>query len=63
MTKCKSCGAGIIWAETPKGSRMPMDAEPVTSGFTIEKGKLVRVHLYESHFATCPNADKHRRKR
>lgn len=28
MPECRSCGAAIIWAETPD-ARMPLDAEPV----------------------------------
>jgi hypothetical protein len=26
---CRSCGAAVIWTETERGKRMPVDAEPV----------------------------------
>lgn len=63
---CRSCGADMIWAQTPNGRDMPLDAKPLKSvcqiardGDTVE---IIRMHdAYVSHFATCPNADKHRR--
>lgn len=30
--RCKSCEMEIIWAETEKGKRMPVDAEPADNG-------------------------------
>lgn len=36
--KCSSCGRPVIWAETEKGRRMPMDAEPKEAGaFLLEE--------------------------
>jgi hypothetical protein len=32
MSTCRSCGAGIVWAVTAKGKRMPVDAEPHPDG-------------------------------
>lgn len=69
MTRCRSCGAPIVWAVTAAGKRMPLDAEPVYaigSGVVSLNGDEVAVverprPLYVSHFATCPNADQHRR--
>ena len=66
-TPCESCGAPMIWATTNlAGKAIPLDAEPERR-FIIEKrgGKLVahNVKTYTTHFATCPNADKHRRPR
>lgn len=29
MSKCRSCGAEIIWIKTARGKAMPCDAEPV----------------------------------
>ena len=29
---CKSCGAEIIWAETPQGKRIPVDFHPTDTG-------------------------------
>jgi hypothetical protein len=65
---CKSCGAPILWVETEKGKAMPLDAAPeqrvmlvqtVAKGATKVKG--VVVPCYRAHFATCPNADAHRK--
>jgi hypothetical protein len=75
--KCRSCGAHILWAETVKGRRIPLDAEPTDGGnMTLEdrgryKPPIATVLVagaapndkphYKSHFATCPNAANHRR--
>lgn len=29
MTKCRSCGANIIWIITKTGRKMPCNAEPI----------------------------------
>lgn len=68
MKTCRSCGAEIIWTETMNGKKMPVDAKPV-QGFVLVRDELdpsstpraipEKIHL--SHFATCPNADQHRR--
>lgn len=80
MSKCRSCGAKIIWIITPAGKKMPCDPEPVyfkpaqdgelrlvTANGTIARGTKAEkaedaLCGYVSHFATCPNADKHRRR-
>lgn len=64
----------MIWVETEKGKRMPIDAEPSATGrFALsEDGRTVsfrranpsgRVDLYCSHFETCPDSDDWRRSR
>jgi len=72
--KCRSCGAPILWAETPKGKRIPIDPTPVPDGniflVTREGGRpplampaiTGNPDRWKSHFATCPNADKHRKR-
>jgi hypothetical protein len=57
-----------VWAVTAKtGKRMPFDAELSAIGqWRIEDGIATFVggepeRLYVSHFATCPNANEHRR--
>ena len=30
MSRCKACGAPIVWIKTPGGKSMPCDAQPVT---------------------------------
>lgn len=71
---CSSCGAAIIWAKTKRG-RMPVDALPSEGGNVAleDDGRSVTAIVYaakqrpqfgvfyKSHFATCPNAEKHRR--
>lgn len=61
---CRSCGAEIVWAITKSGKRMPLDADPVTGlgVFVFDNGYAVDPPpLRRSHFATCPNADEHRK--
>lgn len=66
-----------MWAETEKGRRIPIDPEPVSDGNIVLHHRsnfqpplaLVRFSVptkaetrYKSHFATCPNAAKHRKR-
>ena len=75
MSVCKSCGAEILWVKTESGKAMPLDAKPVDG--TKVDGTCIVDHgvakfgaidcprdtpQFVSHFATCPNAKKHRRK-
>ena len=73
---CSTCGAPMVWVTTPKGKKMPLDAEPVASGpWVIEgdpEGPDPRVRFigdaaytgdrYTSHFQTCPQAAQHSRR-
>lgn len=68
----------MYWAETNAGKRCPLDPEPVVGG-NVEIGDdgiaraigkseaAVRASngdkLYKSHFATCPNAGQHRKRK
>ncbi len=74
--KCRSCEAPIRWAVTGKGRRMPLDAQPSPDGTIavepedelgvivgIVRGVSTTQPRFVSHFATCPNAGGHRRKR
>lgn len=70
-SRCRSCGAPIVWARTVKGKSMPVDAAPAEGG-NVElvpepTGSAMRaiVHgqaplggppLHFSHFATCEDA-------
>lgn len=76
MTKCKSCGANITWKMTVNSMRIPLDAEPCDDGNIVVSG-IMAVMLtkemmapgvieglrYKSHFATCPKAKQHRRRK
>ena len=72
---CKSCGARILWAVTPAGKKIPLDAEPHPDGnIAISHARewapiLASVvkpgsqdGLRKTHFATCPNSVQHRKK-
>ena len=75
--RCKSCRKPIVWAETEKGRRIPLDPDPVSDGNIIlqQRGKfkpplaIVRLSIptdetnrFKSHFATCPQASRWRKK-
>ncbi len=74
MATCKSCGAEIDWAVTKNGKRIPLNAEWTPGGNIVidGEGRAIVVGDDEpgftgmvrrtSHFATCSNAAKHRRK-
>lgn len=76
MARCRSCPAEVWWATTEAGKQMPLDVQPAADGNVViverrPAGVLVRVlkkgeapgdvATYKSHFATCPNARRHRR--
>lgn len=76
MAKCASCGAEILWHRSATTNNfMPIDALPAEDGnIIIEDGMahVIRGMLweeshdgprYKSHFATCPNHEKHRKVR
>lgn len=73
--RCRSCGASVYWVLTGSGALMPVDVDPVDGGnvrFVAQdlvevvgplEAELGDRPLFVSHFATCPNADEHRRPR
>lgn len=76
MMTCTSCGAEIRWAKTEKGKWMPIDPLPAENGNIVPIGRGDQVlahvlskdenpeehaHRYTSHYATCPNANQHRK--
>lgn len=42
VSECRSCSAAIIWAQTQKGKRMPVDAKPVENGNIRLEERMVR---------------------
>lgn len=70
---CKSCGADVLWVETRKGKRMPLDPEENSAGNVVIEadgkaavlppGAQYSGPRYASHFETCPDAQRWRRKR
>ncbi len=74
MGACRSCPAPVRWEKTTSGKWIPLDAEPVADGnIVLERGRARvlaadeqvghGVRRFKSHFATCPNAAKHRASR
>jgi hypothetical protein len=57
LSRCKSCGEYIVWVKTEAGNNMPVDADSFEEGDELVYDKDKHI----SHFATCPNADQHRR--
>ncbi len=56
IVRCRSCRARIIWFKTAAGKNMPVDAD------TVEPEDLeLDLDRHVSHFATCPNANQHRK--
>lgn len=58
IVRCRSCNARIIFLETSTGKKMPVDADTVEPGDELFDGKR-----HTSHFASCPNANQHRKAR
>jgi len=58
ITRCRTCRAQIIWFKTEAGKNMPVDADSVKP----EDDEL-DLSRHVSHFATCPQADSHRKTR
>lgn len=58
MSECRSCHAEIKWMKTEAGKNIPVDIDSVDDrGATIfDPDTMI------SHFATCPDADQHRKK-
>jgi hypothetical protein len=74
IANCRTCGAPIIWAKTEKGNAVPLDARPCADGNIVLQDRLAHYvkagepvpagqDRYQSHFATCPDAKAHRKKR
>jgi hypothetical protein len=78
LDDCRSCSRPIVWASHERTlNAMPVDVEPTGDGnlaLTLtDRGTLTcrvvkpelaygRTDLHKSHFASCPNAGKHRRR-
>ncbi len=56
--QCRSCEAPIVWVQTQSGKYMPVDAHSYDEG----DGLVFVKDKHISHFATCPNANKHRKR-
>ncbi len=66
MSACRSCGAEIVWKKTASGKNVPLDLPEkryVENKTSIHRGQVEIQDTWLSHFATCPNADSHRKER
>lgn len=69
ITECRGCGAKIFYARSENFADIPLDAkptkvmviQPLGPGETQHRCRLVDGFL--SHFATCPDADKFRKRK
>lgn len=60
-SKCKGCGAEILWGKTVAGKNMPLDKKPVVmwvfTGTRHMGGELIEaVNVYQPHWANCPKS-------
>lgn len=62
MSNCRSCDAKIVWLKTARGRSMPVDWDEDAQS-DAEAGRAFDSKEHTSHFETCPDADKHRKKR
>lgn len=59
---CKSCGAALLWVTSSLGKPVPLDAKPEKRWVQDLNGRWGFRDTHTSHFATCPDADRFRRK-
>lgn len=57
VVPCSTCGAKIVFVRTENGKHMPCNASMRT--VLTPEGKTVRG--WETHFATCRDAEMHRK--
>lgn len=58
IQQCRSCGADIVFLRTKTRKMMPVDAATVRhDDYDFDYSR------HKSHFATCENADEHRKPR
>jgi hypothetical protein len=75
LEKCRSCSAWIFWAKNEKsGKAMPIDHAPVAGGNLVVSDTAAGVFVkhdtapdvpglkYVSHFVTCPDRLKWRKR-
>lgn len=72
MAACRSCQASVFWRRNiATGKAIPIDRQPSAEGNVVlvgedqcrflKKGEDAQVTTYTSHFATCPEAARHRK--
>lgn len=66
MSNCKSCGEEIKWLKTRAGKNIPVNIPDSIEEETKHDAVISAVEFNKdymvAHFATCPQANKHRNK-
>jgi hypothetical protein len=63
MPICKGCQEIIKLIEMESGMRMPVDSKPISIVVLNPDGKGRTITGFMTHFATCPQADKFKRRK
>lgn len=67
MSKCKSCGAEIVWLKTINGKNIPVNVPKFEDGEIAHEAVTTASEFNPdymiAHFATCPNAGQHRKRK
>ena len=64
IDRCRSCGAPGVWMVTKNGKRILVDVESIEDEPTLSGKNLTFDHtLHRAHWATCPHAQRWRRRR
>lgn len=72
-SRCRSCDASIVWMKTSTGKTIPVDTDTIDerdlefvydqrAKWNDYRSPLFNPKNHTAHFATCPDADKHRRR-
>jgi hypothetical protein len=54
---CRGCGDPILWYETARGRKMPVNADAAI----VERDGALWVATSDTHWATCPERDRFKR--
>lgn len=57
ITKCRGCGADIVWLKTSSGKNIPVNYKKDVDF------KIFDPKNHEAHFSTCPQAKEFRREK
>ncbi|MCH7891215.1 MAG: hypothetical protein IH921_06910 [Gemmatimonadetes bacterium] len=70
MARCKTCQQEIVWGKTESGRRIPLDRPEkrfiradLMAEHYADEDDYIMVDTHLSHFATCPQADLHRKEK
>jgi len=63
MANCKSCGAPLVWGTNlDTGKKIPLNEKSEKRFIRTDRlDSFGLVDTFQTHFATCPDADKFRK--